>query len=68
MNTSQENLLVFIQKKCNQPRIRKVIKIFVNWCEEIYTHCRENKTTNFLLKLEIKFKYDEKQSFYFQMI
>ena len=34
----RKNLLVFLMKKCNQLRIREVIKKFVDWCDEIYTY------------------------------
>ena len=59
---SKKNLLVFLLKKCNQLRIREVIKKYVDWCDEIYTSyaisyannfCKENKTTNVLLVGEI---------------
>ena len=35
---SRKNILVFLLKKCNQLRIREVIKKFVDWCDEIYTY------------------------------
>ena len=57
----RKNLLVFLMKKCNQLRIREVINKFVDWCDEInlyflsyaYNFCRENKTNNILLVVEI---------------
>ena len=38
MNNYQKNILVFLLKKCNQFRVRMVIKKFVDWCDDIYVH------------------------------
>ena len=39
MNNSQEKIYqYFYWKKSNQVRIREVIKMFVDWCDEIYTY------------------------------
>ena len=46
MNNSQKNILVFLLNICNQFRIRKVIKKFVDWCDDFYTYLN----TNFILK------------------
>ena len=67
MNTSKKkNILVFLLKKCNQLKIRKVIKKFVDWCDDIYlfsyvyNFCMENKTANVLLVVKIEVKYVDK--------
>ena len=46
INNSQKNILVFLLKNCSQFRIRKVIKKFVDWCDDFYTY----SNTNFILK------------------
>ena len=57
MNNSQVKYTsISIEKKCNQLRIREVIRKSVDWCDEIYKYllsyaynfCREIKTTNVL--------------------
>ena len=50
MNNFQQKYTSISIEKCNQFRIRKVIKKFVDRCDDIYTYnfCMENKTTNVL--------------------
>ena len=38
MNNSQEKYTSISIEKCNQFRIREVIKTFVDWCDDIYTY------------------------------
>ena len=40
MDNSQKSMLVFLLNKCsgNQFRIRKVIKKFVDWCDDNCTY------------------------------
>ena len=59
MNNFKKNIPIFLLKKCNQPRKRKVITKFADWCDDIYllsftyNFCMENKTTNISLIVKI---------------